>query len=318
MEFGYANTGYLITGLKVHDNVARYCGANGLMLVYRVTNSEIYRNNCYGIDTVLDVTTGGAIKIFDNLSVMEGIKIYENYCHDNGPGYGYHDRGIGIWSDAVQPPTNRNQIYHNRIRNSYGSGIFLELTKNTDAWANEVFNCATAPDGDDAFIPAGIKLDCRATTEHLITSDNRIYNNSVYGGRAGISLATYTQDAYCRIDNNLIKNNIAIGQTEHRLSAMEGGDNVTYGTGNVYEYNCFGAEAAGFIEWGMHATKATYDAWETAYDGDTHSIEADPKFTDGPGGDLTLASDSPCKDTGANLGTAYQMALRPGSVWPGQ
>jgi hypothetical protein len=117
------------------------------------------------------------------------------------------------------------------------------------------------------------------------------------------------------ISNNLIKNNIAIGQSEHRLLAIFGGDNDTYGSGNVYEYNCFGAEATNFIQWGT-THKSTYVAWEAAYGGSTHSVQADPQLANAAGGDFALRATSPCIDAGADLGPSYSTALMPGSSWP--
>ena len=48
------------------------------------------------------------------------------------------------------------------------------------------------------------------------------------------------------------------------------------------------------------------------------TVAADPSFTNAAGGDFTLQAGFPCIDAGADLGTTYQMALRPGTTWPGQ
>jgi hypothetical protein len=88
------------------------------------------------------------------------------------------------------------------------------------------------------------------------------------------------------------------------------------GSGNVYEYNCFGPGSPNFIEWGLGVFKSTYAAWEAAYGGRAYSVETDPKLTNPAGGDFTLQATSPCIDAGADLGPAYSTALMPGSSWP--
>jgi len=149
------------------------------------------------------------------------------------------------------------------------------------------------------------------------TNNNLYYGNVLYGNSDGI----YASGGYLlpasNFLNNTYKNNISVGNTTHQLIAQWGAENDgTMGSGNVYTYNCFGAEAASFIEWGDAVHKSTYDAWETAYGGTTSSVEADPLFTNAAGGDFTLQAGSPCIDAGVNLGTDYQMALAPGSTWP--
>ena len=46
----------------------------------------------------------------------------------------------------------------------------------------------------------------------------------------------------------------------------------------------------------------------------THSVQADPKFTNAA--DLSLQAGSPAINSGLNLGSAYQLGLNPASSWP--
>jgi hypothetical protein len=303
-------------GSEFYDNVWRYNDTFGMSLTFYMTNCKLYRNECYGNDTFIDANEAysSGIKIFDDTGRMEGIEIYDNYVHDNGyrtTGV-YQGRGAGIWVDAVQPPTGSILIHHNYVENCKANGIFIEISSNCRVWSNVVRNCGVVGGGDGPYTPSGIAVDTR---ESLHADNNLIYNNTVHGGRAGIKVCSYEQGAGMSISNNIIKNNIVIGQTERRLLAMAGGDNVTYGSGNVYEYNCFGAETTNFIQWGA-TQKSTYDAWEAAYGGSTYSVRADPQLTNAAGGDLTLRAMSPCIDAGGDLGPSYSTALLPGSSWP--
>jgi hypothetical protein len=310
-------TGALYTGWEIHDNVCRYNATMGISVIYRGTHIQIYRNQCYENDTAINDTGGGwtgGIKLYDDTGTMEDVDIYENVCSANGRGASgdTQGRGVGIWVDSVQPRTYPILIHHNNVYDNKGNGIFIEIGSHSRVWGNVVSNCGTNLNGADGFIPAGIAVDTR---ESYRSNDNLIYNNTVYGGRAGLKCASYSQQAGMSISNNAFKNNIVIGQSEHRLLAIFGGDNVRYGSSNVYEDNCFGQEASGFIEWGT-ASLSTYAAWEAAYGGSTHSVEADPKVVSAGTGDFELQSTSPCVDAGADLGGAYSTALMPGSSWP--
>ena len=316
MEVGNPN-GAVFTGMEIHDNEVVYFQTTGISVVYRGTNCKIYRNKVHDIDyTFPEGPAGGGwtgpIKIFDDTGRIDNIEIYENDCYDSGPSLN-NTGGVGIWSDFTQPATSV-RIHHNWVHNCRGAGIFLEAVKNHHVWGNLVHNCGTNTVYGDDWTAAGIRVDTRETQRAV---DNLIYNNTVYGGRAGIVVASYSPGVGMEISRNLFKNNIVVGQTEHRLIAVAGGANdPIYGTGNVYEYNCFGPESSNFIQWGYGTYKSTYAAWEAVYGGSTYSVQADPQLTNGAGGDLTLRATSPCIDAGADVGPSYGTALLPGSSWP--
>ena len=97
---------------------------------------------------------------------------------------------------------------------------------------------------------------------------------------------------------------------------LDGGNNVgSWGTGNVYDNNCFGAEFTDFIVWGS-TLHDTYDAWEADHGEAWAQVESDPSFTDDTSDDYTLASDSPCIGGGDDLGAPYNVGLMPASTWP--
>jgi hypothetical protein len=314
--FWMGTSGTTISGYNVHNNVFYYNDERGIGSELKVANSTFYRNEVYqnGTSGLGDAYTAG-IKFWDtNPSwACEGIELYENYVHDNV---------VGIWFDGVQPPTNPLLVHHNLLVNDTHVGVMLELTKSAHVWGNVISGCGLgSTPGMEAWNYAGISISGRLDST-FISSNNLLYNNTIYGASVGISvwLDNY-QLTTTRIDNNLIKNNVILGSTLRALSTGRGGDNITYGSGNVYQYNCFGAQSSNFIEWTESTYYSTYAAWEAATGvildgGTTHSINADPLLTNPSGGVFTLQASSPCIDVGANLGSTYQDGLLAASTWP--
>ena len=130
------------------------------------------------------------------------------------------------------------------------------------------------------------------------------------------------------MNNNIFINNIVVGATAE-LRVSDGGDNDgEYGTGNVYDNNCFGAEVDLVIRWGSYNSAygtaiddyTTYDSWETEHGEAWTQIEADPLFTDSDSDDYSLLKGSPCKGTGdSSIGAPYNIVLMPSTQvddWP--
>jgi hypothetical protein len=299
---------------SVHDCVFYYNDERGMGFELNFVNNKFYRNEVYenGTNGLGDQYNSG-IKFWDNTDItwtQSGNEFYENYIHDNN---------VGIWSDGVQNPDNPTLIHHNWIEDNVTEGIVLEVTSGTQVWGNVIVNCGTSPTGEnEAWTAAGISLNTRL---NYPGSNNLIYNNTIYGANVGINV---WNDNYnittMRSDNNLIKNNIVVNSITRPFSAGLGGNNVTYGSGNVYQYNCFGPESTNFIRWGSNYY-STYAAWEGATGvildgGTTHSINADPLLTNPTTHDFTLQAASPCINAGVSLGTTYKYGLMHDSVWP--
>jgi len=144
--------------------------------------------------------------------------------------------------------------------------------------------------------------------------NNKVYNNVAYNNGVGIEVSGGSSPcANCVVDNK-IKNNVAVNNSWVELWAHAGGENDgTYGSSNVYEYNCFGAQSSGFIEWGTTGY-STYDAWETAYCGSdncSHSVESDPLFVDPVNNNFHLQSNSPAIDAGTDVGLTQDFEGNP-------
>jgi hypothetical protein len=311
----------------IEDNIVRYNGIGGIGLNECAGESIIRRNQVYEnavapyaqeiFEPPMNFAWG--IKCFeqDQDPGMVGTEIYDNHVHSNGRDMVTEGSAVGIWHDHILGDTNnRNTIHHNLIHDNTGNGVFIEIGSNSSVYSNVIYdNGGTLPNGE----PAQITLDSRLS---FITEDNHVYNNTCVGGRYGIKVLTYFQNVDCLMRNNLILNNIVAGQSVRALFANKGGDNDDeYGSGNIYDNNCFGVEFGEFIQWGnLSKLYDTYTDWKTAHGESWTQIDddiggSDPSFTDPDGDDYTLASDSPCIDAGVNLGPPYNIALMPVSDW---
>lgn len=308
----------------IQDNVVRYNGTGGIGFLGPGRDSIIRRNLCYSngkfqsaeyqFDYQHRWTYG--IKLWEGTALQEGNNIYHNKCYDNGRGHqgDYQGRGAGIWVDMVRGnPANPILIHHNFVYENKGNGVFIEISSNTATFGNVLYNNATNVAGsNNIFAPANIVIDARGDWE---TVNNLVYNNTVVGGRQGIKVVSYEQTSGCTISNNIVKNNIVVGASEHNLYCNTGGDNDgVYGTGNVYSNNNFGQESYEFVSWDGD-DHDTYAAWESNYGESSESIEADPQFADYSRDGLYLMAGSPCRNTGVNLGSDFDLALLESSTW---
>ena len=312
--FGDA-TGDPYNDLIIEDCESSYNLNHGFTVNYKCVNPIIRRNSAHNNGYTAEGAFMAGIKSYDDTDIAEGINIYENESYSNGydDGAAKQGDGAGIWFDYTQSaPANPSKIHHNYVHDNVGTGIFIEISSNNRVYGNLLHdNAANAGQASGTNLGCGITVDTRYD---FISENNHVYNNTVIGGRGGIKVASYSTGA-CELNNNIVKNNICISQTRNALVCDTGGDNDASGTGNVYESNCFGAESAGFINWGG-VEYDTYDAYISASSQTDNNIEADPSFTNEGGDDYTLASDSPCIGAGVNLGAPYNEALMPSSSWP--
>ena len=319
---------------NIRDNEFCYCNTIGVGPGWAGTNIRIYRNNVHHIDCLAlfdprdpGTTWTAGIKLFaqDVTDGMSGTDIYENYVHDCGRGLDSQgcSNGVGIWPDTVHPSSsNPIKIHHNFLEDCTGEGVMVEISSDCHVYGNVIWKCGTCSLGEgQAWATSGILLSGRLD---FATNNNLFYNNTIYGCNIGINVSMDNYNLTTgRLDNNIFKNNIVLGSITRPFSAGMGGDNdpAWNGSGNVYQYNCFGAQATNFISWGYGVFYSTYAAWEANArvikdGGTTHSINADPSFTNAAAGDFTLQAASPCINAGVNLGTVYKYGLMHDSVWP--
>ncbi len=268
---------------EVHHNAGNGIDSNHVDHLL-IENNYVHHNNL--LDDEYHTFLAG-IKVYGADVHVSNITITGNEVSDNGvPGATV--TGHGIWIDTVSGGTNivKNNLAYNNVL----SGYYIEFTKDSEVYYNVAYN-----NGE-----AGIRVD-------RLVHGNKIYNNVLYNNLYGIYvMSTEETQSEAGITNNIFKNNIAVGNT-WQLLATDGGENDgVYGYGNIYENNFFGIEGESFIGWGGDAWNptpySTYDAWEESYGSSTHSVEADPLFTDAPNNNFTLLSTSPAIDAGTDVG----------------
>ena len=294
----------------IQDNISRYNGIGGIGMSSTNSYGIIRRNECYengkyqsdpvSYDSEFAWTYG--IKLFEISAGPKGNEIYENKSYSNGRGIAGDNggRGNGIWIDHLAgDPADRTLVHHNLAYNNEGSGIFIEISSYTSVYCNVCYDNSKATNGE----PGNIILDSR---EDFLTENNRIYNNTCSGGKYGLKVLTYGQTAGCSMSDNTFKNNIFVGNSDHNVWVNQGGDNNgTYGSGNLYSNNCFGAEATDFLK--VYGTSySTYDSWIAALNANEdiqpdNNIESDPSFFDDATGKYWLAAGSPCIGAGVEL-----------------
>jgi len=269
--------------VTISNSTITYNGGFGIAAGRYATNWTIEKNtvhdNC--ISTHVDSTAG--IGAYHATSI--GHIIQDNTVYYNGIGNETSGTGVGIWVDTAGAgiTVRRNNVYDNDCE-----GIFLE--KN-DSGVSVYYNLVW-DNGNAGIYVYG--------TSALPANSSTVYNNVFYSNdEAGIEV-NGDSDADSCVDNTF-KNNISVGNTLWDFWAHNGGENDgTNGSGNVYTYNCFGAESADFIKWG--ATEySTYDTWETAYGSGTNSVEADPLMTDPANDNFHLNPHSPCVNAGTSV-----------------
>jgi hypothetical protein len=309
------------SGWITEDSTARYNGiggigyneAGGANVIRRCT---VYENGKHQSDEDIDAAMGfgWGIKLFENGAGQVGTTIYENLVYSNGRGDAGDNQGqgVGIWVDHLAgSAVDRTEIHHNRVYDNTGNGIFVEISSYVDVYSNLLYDNASNDNGE----PSGVTVDTRTT---FVSNYNRIYNNTIYGGKYGLKCNSYSQGVGMDLSYNEFKNNIVNGQSVRVLYANRGGDNNgTDGDNNVYENNCFGAESADFLQWGnLSKLYSTYDTWLAASSQTDNNVESDASFNDTGSDEYWLDSDSPCIGAGENLGAPFNSGLMPSSSWP--
>jgi hypothetical protein len=132
-----------------------------------------------------------------------------------------------------------------------------------------------------------------------------IYNNVVYGPLTTNAAVSQTNTS----TGLLVKNNIFYTGAYTSVSTNSE-------TGTVYDYNDYFSASGTPFSWG--GTAYNFANWKTNSSQDAHSLNSDPKITNGAGRNFSLLVGSPAIDAGTNLGSTYQLALSPSFSLPGE
>jgi parallel beta-helix repeat protein len=316
MWWDNANT---VVGITIQDSTFKYNGGSGIKLNgdtfsgVSVTGNSVHDNCTNFLDSVGDLATdarrfSAGIYIFSTDQTGGAGTISGNTVYNNGVvggrvwAYGAN-QGNGIWCDTTTTMVvTGNNVYGNVI-----SGIYLEKTLASTVAYNLVYDngAAVIANASHTYGFGSISLLAGSSGDVFECSDNKIYNNAVYGGWWGIGVKNFEGETE-GINGNIIRNNIAIGAETYALYALSGGDNVAHGSGNIYDHNCFDVESANFILWTNAVS--TYDAFIAASSQADNNVEADPLFVDPDNGDFTLKAESPCIDAGVDVGLPTDIA----------
>lgn len=310
---------------------------NGYYFGFYLWEDVYTMNNFLLEDCVADWNGGSGFQIGDHANdvILRRCSADKNGELNDDTADQFHQWNAGIKVNAPQDLATGNiTIEYCKATNTYGNitsqgvGIWVD-GKNQDAtivrycWAQgNAFNGIRFEAG-----PVAVECYGNVCVEngqhglHVVSSANpmvggQYYNNTCADntGDGIVGDGSATADSFI---NNTFRNNIAYGNSNRQLSCSHGAENDgTNGSGNVYNSNCFGAESSNFIEWGLAVYYSTYDSWITASSQTDNNVESDPSFTNAAGDDFSLASDSPCRDVGVDLGSPYNLALHPNSFWP--
>ena len=330
----YAGDAYVKTSgtVSIHDNIIHDFYSDCIHLGGVHTTTNIYDNELYNFgENGLDIKYSRYIDFYRN-------EVYQNdYGAAAGSSY-YGPEGIVSGSSTDWSSTYRSQdniIRENYIHTSPYTGIITPGINSTirhnyfknlgngivvkDGGAkihNNLFYLTTGKPTVEPYASrwgytylSGIMVDEPAK------SSGYIYNNSLYITSSdlnyGIGYRTDTD-----VSGIIIKNNI-VQMTRNSASVYplyvdnSAGDYPTV-SNNAY-YN---ANHSNRVYWKGTVYDSTEEAaFETA-SSSSDAIFTDPKYTTPATPDLTLQSDSPCIDVGANLGGDYDEGWNPTTSMP--
>jgi hypothetical protein len=223
---------------------------------------------------------------------------------------------FGVWCDESGNGTN-DSCAHDTIRyNKFSTGasatpqygIIMESASNNVIEYNVVNGRQATSINKVIWIRANVSES---------SASNVVYGNTLYNPTGGIALQLgWASDGGTTV-STLVKNNIFANVTSS--GDLVWADNTAHSdpTSNVFDYNdyfCNGASPC--VDWynSFYGSRVAFHAAVAAQE--VHGIDGDPKFTTPASDVLTLQSGSPAINSGVNLGSTYQNALLPVSVWP--
>ncbi len=275
-------TSYGIDGVAVH-------WSNDVLIEYNTIHSHNHSSGQHGED-------GVDIKNDNN-----GVIVRFNHIYD-------HRYQTGI---TVQMGSHNVQIYGNDVHNNKWGGVYIKRgcegsdnMHNIDIWANLIYKNGAGviisnSGGSSCGGPANI-YDV-GIYNNVLAENGNWEGNSV--SRAGVAILFGSGHI---VKNNIFyKNHGKYGGNTYEQVYLNDDSSVTFNY-NYYYYPGV-SERDIFYVAGSEKRLAEFKSLGQ----EAHGAERDPKFTDADNNNYTLASDSPCIDSGTNLNITFAEAIDP-------
>jgi hypothetical protein len=300
----------------------------------------IYMNNTsFVIISGNEINGGGNSNLFIGMG-SNNITVTGNKIHDPGTLVDRGNVGIGEGGPAVHDIlVQNNDIYggdgaqvvcsapdnapynvtiqynliHDATSTGWADGILLVVGTCVASY-NVIWN---NPHAGIAIEP-GLCTNC-STTAVIGT----LYGNTIYNNGIGLYYSEENASAIVNAENNILFDN----NGTYSSCCSGGVEMFKFSPGGTWksDYNIIlhPTNASRTFYWtqppesvGGGTYYSTLAAWQAASGNDVHSIQSDPLLVNPRGGSFTLQANSPAINAGVNLGSSYQFALSPVSVWP--
>ena len=314
-----------VTNCIVHHNY-KHGIEFGHLSTFTVTNNLVYTNGWVagnqGINIELDTVSNGLVSsntaydawTYNILSwgLNSNITIEKNNLYQSGRSHQTYGSGVGVYNSSATPQT----------------GIVVRYNYVHDDWNNNFF-FSDASDSPEVYGNIFANPGVRGS-----------WGGCIYVGNASgvanqpTNAKIYENVFYIPAGSGANINAIMVKQTNARLPGADIRNNIFYtlnssSTGQTYAC-AFTNTTPPSLDYNVHyapnvpggailEVEGATETWSGRSGGtEDHGFNSDPQFTNPGGHDYTLQSNSPCVDSGEDLGTPYNLALKPGSTWPSQ
>lgn len=267
---------------------------NGNVNGFQVTNNHVHDVNNIGIDCIGFEGTS-PIKGQDQArNGYVGLNTVYNVTSLTNPAYQGNQSADGIYVDGGTAIVIERNVIHNadigvEVASEHSGKNSSDITvRNNLIYANNVVGLSIG--GYDAR---------RGGTSNCIFVNNTLYqNDSTNSGSGEFQIQFYTKA-------NTFKNNILFASIQGVLISEASGAGTP---GLTSDYNLFFSPANQSWAWGTSAY-ASLSTFAHASHGDAHSLFENPSFVDANTLNERLATNSPARKAGVNLGSAIDGAL---------
>jgi hypothetical protein len=266
--------------------------------------------NCTISDNTISDWGHSGINFYTLSDVLEGVN--ENEVYDNLITAANISYGRGIETTGKEGKCQYNKFYRNIIRDTT---VRNQINGNNNSFYYNIIDTVTNSPASASSVGQGFYLECPGTD--YANHDNKFYNNVILNTQeAGIELYESDNDKKDNIFKNNILYNCGVNATSNTNAAIIIDDHTSIKE-NTYTNNCIYSADPKILYRDDCSTIAEFNA----FNGDnndtiTDNISGNPLFTDAANDDFTLQAGSPCIGAGEDLGTTFEDALSPDSVWP--